>query len=115
MLRQPGAPRLTTTYLARTPSSRSGSDASNVMVTRVVSTSSGMGGPRPGRCARRVTFFPAIRRETADRKAMLATRGALIRPGRVAPLDRFGIVRGDFGLPGELDPLRHRPLGPRQR
>ena len=46
---------------------------------------------------------------------MLATRGGPIRLNRVVPLDRLGIVRGDFGLCAELDPpSRHQRLGLRQ-
>jgi len=36
---------------------------------------------------------------------MLASPGAQIRLFRVAPLDRVGIVRGDFGLLDEFVPL----------
>jgi hypothetical protein len=35
---------------------------------------------------------------------MLATRGATIRLCRLVTLDRFGIVKDDFGLCAELDP-----------
>jgi len=38
---------------------------------------------------------------------MLASCEEPFRAVRVAPLDRFGIVRGDFGLSNELVP----PLG----